>query len=126
MSKSVFAVCVLIKGKDDKYLSVSRNQNDDDLGLPGGKVEPNEDPKDAIIREVKEEVDLEIYDLKPVFTKIFTEEKKYGVFFIAKVKEPYKVKISSEHQNFKWFKKNDLDKIDFWQPFYKKMLKDNL
>ncbi|MFT4343317.1 MAG: hypothetical protein ACMXYE_01060 [Candidatus Woesearchaeota archaeon] len=46
--------------------------------------------------------------------------------FIAKVKEPYTVTISEEHNDFRWFSKDELDDIEFWQPFYKKMIQDNL
>lgn len=92
----------------------------------GGRLNKGEKAIEGLVREVKEEANLEIYDIKPIFTKIFTKERKYGVFFIAKAKEPYNIKISDEHQKFKWFKKSDLNKINFWQPFYKKILEDNL
>lgn len=94
--------------------------------FPGGRLDDGEDATEALIREVKEETNLDIYDLNPVFTKVFTSERKYGVFFIARAKEPYEVKISSEHQDYKWFGKKDIDSIDFYKSFYKKLLEDSL
>lgn len=95
--------------------------------FPGGRLDENEESVKGLIREIKEETNVEVSNIKPIFTKYFhPEDPKYGVFFTAKVKEPYEIKISKEHQSFKWFKKSDLDSIDFWQPFYKKMLEDNL
>ena len=86
--------------------------------FPGGRLETEDKSIEGLKREVKEETNLEIFDIKPVFTKIFSEENKYGVFFISKVIEPYNLKLSHEHQAYKWFNKNDIDKIDFWQPFF--------
>lgn len=94
--------------------------------FPGGRIDEGEEAIEGLIREVKEETNLEITDIKPVFTKIFTIERKYGVFFTAKAKEPYELKASSDHPNVKWFKKEDIETINFWQPFYKKLLLDNL
>lgn len=48
------AVCVCII-KDAKVLVVARRGTTDDFGLIGGKVEPGEDPIDALVREVIEE-----------------------------------------------------------------------
>jgi len=125
MKTKIGEYAIILNSKNE-FLMLQFNEPVNTWHFAGGRLDEGEEAIEGLIREVKEEVNLEIYDLKPIFTKIFTEEKKYGVFFIAKVKEPYEVKISDEHQNFKWFKKSDLNSIDFWQPFYKKMLEDNL
>lgn len=44
--------------KDGLILSISRKHDHNDLGLPGGKIEPGETPEQAVIREVQEEVGL--------------------------------------------------------------------
>jgi 8-oxo-dGTP diphosphatase len=125
MKTKIGEYAIILNSKNE-FLMLQFNEPVNTWHFAGGRLDEGEEAIQGLIREVKEEANLEIYDLKPIFTKIFTEEKKYGVFFIAKVKEPYQVKISDEHQNFRWFKKSDLNLIDFWQPFYKKMLEDNL
>ncbi|MDP1829484.1 MAG: NUDIX domain-containing protein [Archangium sp.] len=52
------AALVVIPGKDGTVLGVSRPDDHDDFGLPGGSVEPGEAPDAAAIREVLEETGL--------------------------------------------------------------------
>lgn len=95
--------------------------------FPGGRLNKGDQSIDGLLREIKEETNLEVYDISPFFTKIFDEKSpKYGVFFKAKVKEPYQVQISDEHQDFKWYKKTDINSINFKQPFYKQIIEDIL
>lgn len=46
---------------DEMILAVSRRGRPDDLGLPGGKIEPGEKPHEAIIREVFEETGVKCW-----------------------------------------------------------------
>ncbi len=60
---AVFAL--IING--DKILSVSRKNNHADFGLPGGKLDPGEGFKEALIREVMEETGLLVTAMEPVY-----------------------------------------------------------
>ena len=60
----VFSACVLVAGEDGTLLSVSRKDDHNDFGLPGGKVDEGETVEQCIIREVREETGLELVNIK--------------------------------------------------------------
>lgn len=51
-------------------LAVSRKHDETDLGLPGGKLDPGETFHEAVVRETKEETNLDITDVLPVFDDV--------------------------------------------------------
>lgn len=57
-----FGVCVLIMNEEGKILSVSRKDDKNDIGLPGGKIEPGETPAEAALRELFEETGYKVID----------------------------------------------------------------
>lgn len=53
-----FAVFVVVELSNNKFAATTRPDDKNQvnkIGLPGGKVDPNENPKDAVIRESFEE-----------------------------------------------------------------------
>jgi len=74
------AVCVLIQNEVGEVLSVSRRGKPDDLGLPGGKVDPGETLEEACIRETFEETGIKISNLRLVFQKVCPGEVDYDSF----------------------------------------------
>lgn len=83
--------------------------------FPGGKVEANETPEDALVREIKEELDTEI----EVLELLDTVEYDYPKFhlsmecFICKMKSGDL--ILKEHEAAKWLTKETLNSVD-WLP----------
>lgn len=71
-----FSACALIFNEEGKVLAVSRKDNKNDWGLPGGKVDEGETIKEALIREVKEETGLDIKIDEFIFGNL-TESKAY-------------------------------------------------
>lgn len=68
-----FAVVALIVDKHSgRILTAARKFDDEDLGLPGGKVDPGETPEEAIVREVWEETHVHIS--KPTREDILIQE----------------------------------------------------
>lgn len=69
MSEKLQAVTALLFNEEGKILAVSRRDNHNDFGLPGGKLDEGETHEQAIIREVKEETGLELSDLKEYYVR---------------------------------------------------------
>lgn len=74
------AVCCLIE-KDGKFLSVTRKDDHTKWGLPGGKVDPGETSKQAVVREVFEETGLVLHPnlFYSLYTGICPGEVVYSV-----------------------------------------------
>jgi len=67
------AVVIFCQDQDGNVLAVSRKGNLEDLGLPGGKIDPSDPtPADAICREFYEEVGVPItpVDVKFVWERL--------------------------------------------------------
>lgn len=64
MNRPVVCVGALVQGPTDRYLIVQTTKWRGLWGVPGGKVEWGEAATDALIREFREEVSLELCDLR--------------------------------------------------------------
>ena len=102
---------VVVLNKRDEVLILKRPDTDDwspnTWALPGGKIEPNESPLSAAIRETKEETDLDVRKLKiinltldnpiaPYYTRHYTGN----------------VQIDFEHTDWTWAARADIETYD--------------
>lgn len=95
------AACVLVFSKDGtKILAVSRKDNKDDFGIPGGKVDEGESFIDAAIRETLEETGftINITDTAKNNPFISYDGKCEVRTFIATVKEDIPKKQINEEE----------------------------
>jgi len=104
---------------DGKILIVQRSADEDIFPnlweFPSGKKEPMEKVEEAAMREAKEETGLDVKIGKPVYVFNFGWEKEdeirdaTEIVFLATVEGIPEVKISSEHQNFAWVDKAEIE-----------------
>jgi len=108
-------VAAIIK-KNNLFLIVQRNRNKH-LGLkwefPGGKVLSNETSTDALIREIKEELNVTINVQEKIAEEKYKDDKIDIVlhYFLCKLQNG-RMELN-EHENFAWVKKKDFNKYDF-------------
>ena len=121
--------------KNDQYLLQDRIKKDwQGFTLPGGHVEVGESIVDAVIREIKEETGLTIYNPKLCGIKHFPinggkyENGRYLVFLFQTDQFTGEL-VSSEEGCMHWVNMEDLDKVNLVSDFkelLQVMLDDNL
>lgn len=96
---------LLLRRKDD-----SEKHESSTWGLVGGSVEFGESSQDAVIRETKEEVGIDLSKNNSFsFVRNFEleyddlDETVYFDLYKAKYKTKPKIDMSDEHYQFKWF-----------------------
>ena len=116
-------VVAAIMIENNKIFATQRGYGDfkDGWEFPGGKIEKGETPEEALIREIKEELDTTIN----VNKKIDTVEYDYPNFhlsmdcFICNILEGNLV--LKEHEASKWLSKDELYSVD-WLPADKEII----
>lgn len=62
-------------------LSISRRDNKEIFGLPGGKCEPGETQMEASIRETQEETSVIVHDCVPIYSRVEPAHNPQGIDF---------------------------------------------
>lgn len=113
----IATLCLVYDG--DKILVQDRVKDDwKGIVLPGGHVEKEEAFTDAIIREIKEETNLDIYNPKLVGTKQFQdEEDKRYIVFLYRTNEFEGELKSSEEGEMMWVHRDELLSMNLVEDF---------
>lgn len=113
--KSIEVVAAIIK-KENKILATKRGYGEfiNMWEFPGGKIEPGETKKAALIREIKEELDADI----KIDEFALTVEYTYPTFhltmhcYICSLKDSITL---LEHNDARWLEKDEFNSVN-WLP----------
>ena len=88
--------------------------------FPGGKVEDNESPQDAVLREIREELDCEIIIINKLgdLEHLYPDFKLKMDLFLCELKEGSEPKVL-EHKQLKWISPDEIDTLDWLEADYK-------
>ena len=113
--KPIDVVAAIIKS-EDYYLLAKRNK-DKYMGLkwefPGGKVEQNETFKEALSREILEELNVNIQIHSKVAEERYQDEEINIVLHYYMCSLIDNDIVLSEHEAIEWVKKQDFQKYEF-------------
>ena len=112
--KTIKVVAAIIRD-GDRIFATQRGYGEykDGWEFPGGKVEPGETPQEALVREIKEELDADI----TVGDLLTTVEYDYPTFHLSM--DCFWAEIISgdlvltEHEAAKWLTKATLDSVEW-------------
>ena len=118
--------------QNNKVLLLKRRTNDshkpNTWDIPGGRLAIGENPFDGLMRETKEETNLEIEIVMPIDVHHFTRDDNQKITMIIFLCKPRteNIILSEEHQEYRWL---DLEKgsefPDWLRPTLQK-IKENL
>jgi 8-oxo-dGTP pyrophosphatase MutT (NUDIX family) len=109
---------VILVTRKGKTLVLKKPNNN--WGLPGGKPNELETPKETALRETEEETGVKIKNLSSEPLKLSYNNKIY-FSYIYIIDEKTEISLSKEHKDFQWVYFEDLKHKKLIPPF-----KDNL
>ena len=99
---TVTAGAVIFNDKGEVLLLKHRFRAGSGWGLPGGFMETDEQPIDALRRELREEIALEVDDVKVLAVRSFKKPKQVEVLFRARANKQVKSQ-TMEVERAEWF-----------------------
>lgn len=109
-------VTAAIIEKDDKILITQRKEGKHGEFLwefPGGKLEEGEAPEDCIIREIYEELNINI-EVIDIFDVVYHRYEKFNLLMLVYMCRYLSGEIkANEVEDFKWIDIKDINKFEF-------------
>ncbi len=109
-------VAAIIKNCEGKILITQRNLKKSQGGLwefPGGKIEKGETREEAIIREIKEELTIEINVESYLGEKVFEYPEKSINLIALNCRVKSGNIYLTEHEEARWVEKAELNSFEF-------------
>ena len=115
--KQIEVVAAIIKN-DNKILCVQRKESElsyisKKYEFPGGKMEANETKTETIVREIKEELAMDI-NVKEEFLTVTHQYPDYLLTMHSFICTSNESKVTlTEHIDYKWLELEELDTLDW-------------
>lgn len=131
MTKFYVAVHTIITNNEGKLLITKRAEDNDYMPLkwdiPGGTIEEGETVREALIREVMEETNLNISPVRPIYvysnlSQLPTRQTIQIVYYSRYDSGIIKLN-PEEHEEYKWISWTEVDNYDCMD-FVKKMIEE--
>lgn len=112
----LIVTCAIIRNEEDEVLVVQRGEKTDHpfkWEFPGGKIQKGETGEDCIVREIKEELAIEIVICRRMNPVVYDYGHKQITLipFICDTLD--EIPFLTEHISYKWAPSQDLRKFDF-------------
>jgi len=128
MKKHVSVAGIL---KYNNKILIVRRSNEEEIfpgyyEFPGGSIEIRETPEEALIREYKEEVnlDIKIIDIIRVFSYTFKDREIIElVYTVSLDDDPKNARLSNEHDDMQWIAKEEIGKYKLSEEILKSIRK---
>ncbi|MDO5050106.1 MAG: NUDIX domain-containing protein [Actinomycetaceae bacterium] len=121
--KPVVAAAIFDFSADEpRILAASRAYPEDLRGrfeLPGGKIEPDEQPYEALLREIREELGCTIQPDRPVLSDSedgawpILDDRKMYVWLAEAIETP---EPSKDHLELRWVTRREARNLDWLKP----------
>ena len=113
------ATKAIIFNKNNEVLLITKSDNDEinpnTVDIPGGRLEFGEKVEESLQREIQEETGLSVTIIAPSRVWGFTKNDLHlvGITFAVNLAEENDVKLSFEHNEFRWIKADEILNKDF-------------
>ncbi len=115
----IVSVVAVIRNQEGKYLVLKRSEREiaypGMYTFPGGKVEDNDTVEETLIKEAREEANLELRPGKILLKDksfIRPDEQTVKVFsYLCEAEDISKIRISEDFTDYKWVTLEDLKSI---------------
>ncbi len=119
----IVTVGALILDDFGKALLVRTHKWSNLWGIPGGKIKWGEPAEDALRRELREETNLEVEDIRFILVQdcIHSREFYRDAHFVllnytCKVRPPIQVQLNDEAREYRWLTLPEIEKLPLNQP----------